>query len=401
MLKNENILCVSYTMWEGPYTKSVVQLMSLLARENKVLFAEYPFTVKDVIWGLMGKNDAPVMRILGWKKRLETKQTNFGSEVYNWVAPPVFPTNFIKNERAFRFLNELNVWIFRKSVQRVLRKLNMPNVINVNAYNCYFGIPLIGRLNEKANIYYCYDGMVTDRHGNRALVMDEEFSRKVDSVIVTSDFLKNEKLAWNNRVDTVKNGVDFQVFCAQAKKIPHQNRKRKKVGYIGSVDQRFDLEKVEYAIRHLPEVDFEFVGDVRNAIVKSILSMYPNVKFLPPVAPNDVPKLLSDCDAGIIPYIADDINKNVYPLKLNEYLAVGVPVVLTRFAKLTEFEEIASFASTDEEFLSSIKKEIEHDSIERIAARIEFAKENSWENRAKLFGDAIERTINAYFLAFC
>lgn len=393
MLKNENIVCVSYTMWEGPYTKSVVQLMSLLARENKVLFIEYPFTIKDAIWSLLGKNDAPGKRILGLKSRLEVKKTNFESEVYNWVAPPVIPTNFIRNESLFRAINSLNVWIYRVALKRVLRRLKMSDIINVNAYNCYFGLPLIGKLKEKANIYYCYDGMVTDRHGNRALVLDEEFSRKVDGIIVTSDFLHQQKSEWNKHVSTVKNGVDFPVFSSAAKAHPSQSN-RKKIGYIGSVDQRFDIEKVEYAIRNLPQVDFEFVGDVRNQQVRDVLSVYSNVKFLPPVSPNSVPALLANCDAGMIPYIADEINKNVYPLKLNEYLAVGVPVVLTRFANLPEFEEIASFASTKEEFLQQLIDVISTDSDQKIVARIAFAKDNSWENRAQTFGEAISRIIS-------
>jgi hypothetical protein len=28
----------------------------------------------------------------------------------------------------------------------------------------------------------------------------------------------------------------------------------------------------------------------------------------------------------------NEVNKNIYPLKINEYLAVGVPVVMTAFA---------------------------------------------------------------------
>ena len=47
MLSNENIVCVSNTTWEGFYTKSTVQILSLLAAKNKVLFVEYPFTIKD------------------------------------------------------------------------------------------------------------------------------------------------------------------------------------------------------------------------------------------------------------------------------------------------------------------------------------------------------------------
>ncbi len=392
-MKRENILCVSYTTWEGAYTKSVVQLMSLLARRHKVLFVEYPFTIKDCIFGFLGRGDAPAKRMLGIEDRLQTKKTVFGTTVYNWVAPPVIPTNFIKNEKIFRFLNEVNAWIFRRSVKIALKKLKMNNPVNVNAYNCYFGIPLIGKMNEKANIYYCYDGMSVVRHGDRALIMDAEFCRKADSVIVTSDYLKQDKLKYNKIVDTVKNGVDFELFNKEAKTVPFFERKRKKIGYIGSIDQRFYIEFVEYAVQNMPDVDFEFVGDVRNQSVKDILSVYPNVSFLPPVAPHEVPEMLSHCDAGIIPYINNEINKNVYPLKINEYLAVGVPVVLSNFAVLSEFEKIVSFTSTKEEFLSALQSEIQNDSQRKIEQRIDFAKENSWEKRAELFEKSISKVV--------
>lgn len=394
MIKNENILCVSYTSWEGKYTKSVVQLMSLLARENKVLFVEYPYTIKDVVYGLLGKSDSPALRILGLKKRLQVKKTSFGTEVYNWVALPVLPSDFIKNEKVFRWVIRFNAFIYRQSVKWALRKLKMKNPVNVNAYNPYYGLSLIGKLKEKANIYYCYDGMNTERQGNRAIALDQEFSRKVDSIIVTSDYLKQQKDRLNSLVDTVKNGVDFPVFHKAAKAAPHNGRTRKKIGYIGSVDQRFCLDFVEYAIRKLPHYDFEFVGDVRNHIIQERLSDYPNVKFFPPVEPNTVPQLLHNCDAGIIPYLPNEINKNVYPLKINEYLAVGVPVILTKFAELKEFEGFARFTSTKEEFLEALISEIENDSVEKINARIEFARGNSWENRAELFSDAMEKVIS-------
>ena len=46
MLKGKNIICISQTTWHGEFTKSTVQLLSLLAKNNNVVFIEYPFTVK-------------------------------------------------------------------------------------------------------------------------------------------------------------------------------------------------------------------------------------------------------------------------------------------------------------------------------------------------------------------
>jgi teichuronic acid biosynthesis glycosyltransferase TuaH len=260
----------------------------------------------------------------------------------------------------------------------------------INAYNPLFGEQLLGKLNEKVSVYYCYDGFPTNRRGIRAWHADRRFSEKADGVIVTSDFLKDQKVQFNQKVVAVKNGVDFDLFNKEAKKEVNPFEKRRKIGYIGSIDQRFDIETVEFSVRNLPDYDFEFIGDVRNDKVKNILEQFPNVQFLPPIKPSEVPERLKKCDVGIIPYLCNEINKNVYPLKINEYLAVGVPVVITRFADLPEFSGYVSFASTKEEFRDLLTEVLQTDNSEKIERRIEFARSNSWKSRADLFSSEVD-----------
>lgn len=394
MLQNENIICVSYSTWEGPYTKSVVQLMSLLALKNRVLYAEYPFTVKDLIYSLFGKQDAPVRRMIGLRSRAAIIRTKEGAEVISWVLPPLIPVNAIRNDALYKLILKIDTGIYRRSLARAARKFSLGNPVVINAYNPIFGEQLNGKLGEKAHIYYCYDGYATDRRGIRAWQADRRFAGQAGAVIVTSEFLRSEKLPLSKNVAIVKNGVDFDLFSPAAKTAPRAAGGKRKVGYIGSIDQRFDLDTVEYAVKNLPAYDFEFTGDVRNAAVKVILEKYSNVTFLPPVSPAEVPERLSRCDAGIIPYRCTEINRNVYPLKINEYLAVGVPVVLTRFADLPEFENHAYFASSKEEFTRMIASAVETDNPGKIAARIGLARANSWQARAESFAAVIETLLN-------
>jgi teichuronic acid biosynthesis glycosyltransferase TuaH len=393
MLENEHIVCISYSTWEGPYTKSVVQLMSLLAIKNKVLFVEYPFTWKDVISTLRGKQKAPVGRMLGFKNRLSVKNTAENAQVYQWIIPPLLPMNSIQNAMLYSLTLKINTFIYRRSIKKALRRLKWENPINIFAYSPIFGESLSGKLPEKANIYYCYDGYPTDRRGLKSWEADQRFSKITDGIIVSSDYLKNQKLTYNPKVATVKNGVDFEVFNQKAKTNINPVETRRKIGYIGSIDQRFDIETVEFSVRNLPDCDFELIGDIRNIQVKNTLEQFPNVRFIPPVKPNEVPERLNQCDVGIIPYLCTEINKNVYPLKINEYLAVGVPVVITKFANLPEFSEHVAFASSKEEFLNSLNEVLKNDSSEKINQRIEFARTNSWKARAELFSKEVSSFI--------
>lgn len=391
MLKGKNIICISQTTWHGEFTKSTVQLLSLLAKDNNVVFIEYPFTIKDVIMSVLGKQKAQVSRMLGFKKRLQEITTDNGSKVKHLVMPPVLPVDFLNNESLFKTFFGINIAIYKNQILKVIKKHQLNDPIIITAYNPMYGLPMIGKLNEFLNIYYCYDGMDTRRHKARIYKIEEEFSKKVDGIITTSDYLNNEKKKFNSNSYVVKNGVDFNLFKPFAKKDVTPINSTKKVGYIGTLDQRFEIDIVEYAVKELPEVQFEFTGYLINQLVKERLSKYKNVAFFNPINANDVPELLAKSDVGIIPYKMDEVNKNIYPLKINEYLAVGVPVVMTAFANLTDFTDVVKVANTKEEFVNHIKEELKLDNATLITKRISFAEKNSWEGRAKEFGSILEK----------
>ncbi len=393
MAKHKNIVCISNTTWEGFYTKSTVQLMSLLAKSNSVLFVEYPFTIKDLILTALGKARAPIARMLGVKKRLVPQKSSFETDVHQLIVPPMLPFAFSKSEKLYNFLLSINTFIYARSVKRALRKLKMNDPVCINAYNAIYGNKLMGKLNEQLHLFYCYDGPDTRRYGQRATIADQQLAENADGVIVTSDFLKASMQHLNDNIDVVKNGVDFDMFNKYAKSQIIKSPK-KKVGYIGSIDHRFDLETVEFSIKNLPDYEFEFVGDQMNKAVSQQLEKYNNVTFLPPVKPYEVPELLSKCDIGLIPYLCTEYTKNIYPLKINEYLSVGVPVVLTPFANLPEFENVVVFAADKEKFCAAIVEEIETDNEVKIKQRIAFAEQTSWQNRAIQFNSIIERYLS-------
>jgi hypothetical protein len=85
--------------------------------------------------------------------------------------------------------------------------------------------------------------------------------------------LNAEKKKLNPRSYVVKNGVDFKLFAPHSKKINFKYRNSKRVGYIGTLDFRFDIT-MEYAIKELPEVLFEFTGYLLNNEIRERLSTY-------------------------------------------------------------------------------------------------------------------------------
>lgn len=104
------------------------------------------------------------------------------------------------------------------------------------------------------------------------------------------------------------------------------------------MDYWFDIDIVEYVIKVFLDFEFEFVGSLCNEAVCDCLEFYFNVIFCFFVCFDEVLVLMADCEVGIILYLVNDINCSIYLLKINEYLVVGVLVVMIVFVDLLEFD---------------------------------------------------------------
>ena len=96
-------------------------------------------------------------------------------------------------------------------------------------------------------------------------------------------------------------------------------------------------------------------------------------------------------DCGIIPFLCNKLTESIYPLKLNEYLALGKPVVSTNFsADLTDFRDVIKIAGNKDEFIRSLRSEVQTDNSMSVSKRMEKAKRNSWQSRIVDFWNVVE-----------
>jgi len=388
MLTGETIICISNTTWHGKYTKSTNQLLSRLATNNRVIYIDYTYTAKDCLMSLLGAGNAPISRILGIKKRSINLTTDVGTEIEIIYPLPVLPMDFAKNDRLFGILRAISCSIYNYSVKRALKSKKIKKPVLITAYNPIFGIGIDGKLDEKIHIYYCFDGLSIRRHGPRIRPIDAAFCKLVDLIIVSSNYLKSQKTEFNENCEVVTNGVDYDLFSKYFSDYSN-TKKNKIIGYIGSVDHRFEIDYVENAIKTLTEFRFLIIGEVREKTVYDSLNKYPNVEFGKPVTPDKVPEILATFALGLIPYKKNETNKNIYPLKVNEYFSIGLPVVMTDFADLPEFEGMVSIATNANEFKDKIVLEIESDSSFKRKQRTEFAAQNNWNSKAIAFGNIV------------
>ena len=122
MKKTEDIVCLSMTSWEGDYMKAIVQMMTRLGRQDKVLFINYPSTWKDVLMILVGKTKGNLKRLMGWNERLTKEE---GIQVYQFTLRPIFPVNWIKIPWLHDFLMNLQMTVAAREIKHAIRILKM------------------------------------------------------------------------------------------------------------------------------------------------------------------------------------------------------------------------------------------------------------------------------------
>jgi glycosyltransferase involved in cell wall biosynthesis len=138
-------------------------------------------------------------------------------------------------------------------------------------------------------------------------------------------------------------------------------------------------------------VDFDTIAAVaeraRNA---SVLVFGPgepkrreyasNVHFLGPFPYRGLPALLAHCDVGMVPFVKNELTRAVSPLKLFEYLSVGLATVATRLDEIEASASPAVLCDSRDEFADAVASRLDGDPANR-AHRVAFAREHTWPKR--------------------
>jgi len=381
MLEQRNILCISNPSWEGDYTTTIVELMAVAAEQHRVLYVDYPFTLKDLLFTFLGKAKAPWKRLLGLKPRLRTIDLSEHHSVQVLTPPTVLSINFLKEGWLYRRLLKLNSAIVARSIEKALAELGMQqDLIVIDAFNPAMGLYNIGRFNERLHLYHCYDEIGAAKWvGTHGAELEAEYMPRVDGIVCTSRGLYHAKKLYNENTYLVPNGVDFERFHRGFK--DNISAEKKIIGYVGSIDDRLDYVLLQKLFREYPDWEFHFAGRCNYGRGYSLLRQFANVRLLGAMPPQQLPEALATFHAGLIPFVENDFTRGVYPLKINEYLASGIPVILTKFSDLSEFSSIASICESHEAFSHALRREVQEDSLQRRRERVEIARANSWPGR--------------------
>ena len=247
---------------------------------------------------------------------------------------------------------------------------------------------LIEYINPVLAIYYCANDMAGGSKGAGRLKRYEDvFFAQVDAVFCISHTLLEYAKKINEHTFLFPAGVDFERFSAARDfgSLPDDLDviRSPVIGYVGAISAVFDQALLVHIAHELPEATIVLIGPVVTDV--SLLEGCPNIKFLGKRPHRDVPNYIKGFSVALIPYEVNAFTDAVYSCKLNEYMAMGVPVVATDMRELRCYVEsngnVLEIAKNREEFIEKIRHALVAPAEPFRSARITAAQANSWEQR--------------------
>jgi glycosyltransferase involved in cell wall biosynthesis len=109
---------------------------------------------------------------------------------------------------------------------------------------------------------------------------------------------------------------------------------------------------------------------------------------LGPRRQSELPAVLRGASVGLIPYLASPLTASIFPMKVYEYLAAGLPVVSTPLPALSEVSEIGT-AGNASEMAARIEAALSEDDPGLRIERSRAAAGHSWEARLEQLAAAV------------
>jgi glycosyltransferase involved in cell wall biosynthesis len=288
------------------------------------------------------------------------------------VAPPTY--------KAFRGINH---YLFVPRIVRDLRRLAGPAPVVIAFAPTQTTLDLISGLEPRLTWYHCVLNYEEFPVAPSDMGETEwRLLRVADTVTVDSGFLKEKHRGVRPDMIRIESGVDFELF-RRADTGPLESP-AKVLYYFGTVDEPwFDFDLV----REVAEAGFTV--RMLGTLSEPSFARIPGVEYLGSVPHNVLPEHLREADALIIPYKITSFSKGTFPAKTYESLATGKPVVATPLPDLKQLGEHLYLGDGAEEFVEILRRLHESETPERVRARVEFARENSWEARFARFEEVL------------
>ncbi len=392
-----DLICLSLSRSDSSLSSSGLALAKEFAKNNRVFFIDHPYSWKDYFNSALKNQIRWRKPALLFGKKPYSNPASFPANLTIVTPRLTMPINSLPKGVFYNILSKINDGIVRKTIKNIIRDYHVKDYVFLNFYDPFFLNRVAKEIAPVRSIYYCMDkiGEVPyfQKHGAQ---QEETCMRNYDLTFCTSSELTRFASEFSPKVYFLPNGADTVLFNkAVAEKLPRppelQSIQTPIIGFTGNIDFRIDFELLRKIALDNPDKTMVFVGPFQtDEHIKVGLDKMKNVLFVGPRQITDIPNYHQCFDCTIVPFVKTKLTQNIYPLKINEYLAAGLPVIATNFSNdIKSFSHVAYIEDTDEGFLQAIRSAIRENTPERVKERMNVASQNSWTARVKKFWEIL------------
>jgi protoporphyrinogen oxidase/glycosyltransferase involved in cell wall biosynthesis len=243
-----------------------------------------------------------------------------------------------------------------------LRKLLRQLVSDYDDHVAWFytpmALPLLQELHPRAVVYDCMDELSAFKNAPKQLLQRENALLKVADIVFTGGpSLYEAKRDRHPNVHCFPSSVDvahFEQALDRSNSHPaHRNIPGPRLGFYGVIDERFDIDLIEYVADAHPQWQIVLVGPVAK-IDPAALPRRDNLHYLGQQPYEALPQFLAGWDVCLLPFALNESTRYISPTKTLEYMAAQLPIVSTPITDVVKpYSGVVSIAADGSSFVAA------------------------------------------------
>lgn len=390
-----DFIITSLQTWDIEIGSTIKNTALEISKQNRVLYINTPM---DISIRLRGNRQSPsYIRRMAVIKGETSPLRQINANMWVLDCPfMLFSANFLPAP-LFNIVNRKNNARIARWIVEQAAALDFKNYIHLIDTDIYRSRYLKEYIHPSVSIYYRRDYVIGEaywrRHGTR---LEPELAASADLVLANSTRFAAELQAYNPHTYPIETGVNLKLYNPAKKyETPGdmQDIPRPIIGYMGTINStRLDGDLLYQIISQRPDYSFVFTGPEDDIFRRNRIHSLKNAYFTGQKKVDELPAYIAAYDVCINPQMVNEITDGNYPLKIDEYLAMGKPTVATSTHTMRHiFANHTHLATTPEEWLSAIDRAVtEADDEELAKQRIAFAETRSWGHSVKKIYDIID-----------
>ncbi|WP_315085089.1 glycosyltransferase [Bacteroides heparinolyticus] len=388
----KDFIITSLQSWDIEIGSTIKNTALEISKQNRVLYVSTPL---DITSRLKGDKQSAAYRHRIKVLKGETSALRRINENM-WVLDCPFtllPVGQLPTP-LFNLFNRVNNKKLGRWIVKMAGELGFKNYIHLIDTDLFRSRYLKEYIRPAISIYYRRDYVIGERYWHKHGARSEyALAASADIVLANSTNFAAELQVYNPKTYPIETGVNLSLYDASKKyETPEdiQNIPHPIIGYLGTVNStRLDGDLLLTLAKQRPRYSFVFTGPEDAGFQAHPIHSVPNVYFLGKKTVNELPAYLRAYDVCINPQMINPMTDGNYPLKIDEYLAMGKPTVATSTHTMRDvFSAHTHLAANQEEWLSAIDaavKEIGDKQLEQ--ERVAFAETHSWGHSVqKIYG---------------